>query len=214
MNEAVKEEVIEFLPVEMSVGGKNRYIHFCDHMGQQRFYGVCLHLIESWRRGTLKLDRTVDPQGECAYYMERGTCAALAMRKEETQADRAIYYKPQRKLEDGIATIDANRIDRSNPNYIRGWNQAGSNRALDIKTGETPRAATPAAKPKRLEPSKPVAPKGDGYADLINTMMNEEFKPAAKKEVTAELRPTPVRKEGESMLEMARRLRAEQKANN
>lgn len=121
----------EKFPIEVSVGGYNRHIFFCEALEQQRFYGVCLHLIDAWKAGRLS-DTEGDPNDvycDCGVAMRRGRCEARDMREKELDAGHAIYYRPllgtlERPTKD-VTTEQSSDVARSSESYKRGWDAVG-----------------------------------------------------------------------------------------
>lgn len=164
MSEEVK------IPVEMSVGGQNRHIHWCLAMNQRRFYGACLHLLDAYNAGRLKPE---DVMGDCATAMARGDCEAANKRKQEIDADRAIFYVENTGTTDRpgvVSNIGSAKVDEESENYKRGWealDRAKSGKPLPKYTPE-PSAVPYKVESKKSEPSSMSA--GD-FADAINAEM-------------------------------------------
>jgi len=133
-----------------SVGGQNRYYHFCTSNGQQRCYGVCAGMVDAY----LEKRRWImdeDEEDSCAVAMKRGNCQALDKRKLERKLDKAIFYKEKQVFEHHVSTPPEKR----DAGYWRGWNQVGASlatksKAVDVVTPPKPVVA-PSVSPLSYE---------------------------------------------------------------
>lgn len=207
-----------------SAKGENKHIHWCEPMEQKRFYSTCAHLVDAYNAKSLR------PEGDsihddCAYAMERGRCPAVAMRKAEHEKGEAIYFKPS-----NAQFIASDKVDKNSISYKRGWNQVKGTKTQDfeipIPTGRDAKPGTVNKSTSKTAPPKPEAEFAQpDYADLVTKMANEDAgvkkgevslmtakSKVGKTAINSETQPATVDtnkpKQGESMLEMARRLKA------
>lgn len=157
-----------------SADGKRNAFHLrCNVVGHCRPYAACLNLCSERKSGRLE-----SVYAECSAAIGKKICPALAMRREEKDANRAIYF-----------------IER-----IRSMGESFFEKARDLLGAS---AATPA--PVKSKPSRKssVIDKIDttGFSEVIRTdtvATKEVAAPAVKPGIT----PMP----GESLIEMARRM--------
>lgn len=91
MSEQLVDEMV--YPPKMSEGGINAYyLDDCAAVGHRPNYAVCLN-----KANALKRDGTLHGS-ECETAIRHKTCKALALRKEELKAGRAIYFVHRDKL--------------------------------------------------------------------------------------------------------------------
>lgn len=100
VNESQVIESTEELPVSRSADRDNFYFHYCDQLGQQAHYMVCLHKIEERKEGRLK-----SVWAECSAAIGNKQCPALAMRKEELRVGKAIYFVPKTQTDKVVTMI-------------------------------------------------------------------------------------------------------------
>lgn len=93
--------------LKMSKGGINAYYHTCDVYQGRSNYAVCLHTIDAVR------DRRVQLRSSCQEAIERGTCPAIAMRKQEEEAGHALFFI------DRAAQLERFKKDYVQPSAIR-----------------------------------------------------------------------------------------------
>lgn len=79
-------------PVEASRSGCNTVFHYCEPLDCRASYAGCLHTLEAIMDGRGHLR----PECEAAYLS--GTCPAIAMRKMELRADRALFFVDYKEL--------------------------------------------------------------------------------------------------------------------
>lgn len=193
-----------------SKSGMNAHLHWCDYTDQRRYFGTCAHLIDAFNKGELGEGSV---HGDCSHAMQRGNCPGLAMRAEELKAGKAIYFIPRTGNPDKPGKPKDEAAGRYNPRsagYQAGWNRVSATSGAERT--QAPVSSTPAPK----KPAKPAGPAiqnmdiGAVVTELAkqessvqkDTSAPTEKKAAHKPEVKAERLP------GESMLEMAKRLRA------
>lgn len=76
-------------PVEASAQGDNAYYcEFCNFGGHRPNYAACLSKIENRQQD----GRLSSNDSECSVAIQRRFCQVVAMREEELEAGRAIYY--------------------------------------------------------------------------------------------------------------------------
>jgi hypothetical protein len=207
MSEQFVDEMV--YPPKMSEGGINAYyLDDCAVVGHRPNYAVCLN-----KANALKRDGTLHGS-ECETAIRCKTCKALALRKEELEAGRAIYFVHRDKLQEFNEGRDAK---------VRPVVSERSKR-------RAPNIAKSAPAPKKEEHFLDV--KAGDYADALNASLQAnavsselerssqkpvEEKPVASITVSAqqskpEVENVPV-KAGMSMVEIARmRLAAKQPA--
>lgn len=207
----MSDEVIH--PVKMSMSGKNAYYHHCNHRGQAVSYAVCLNTLSAIDERRIKEDQFTDCQAAC----KAGACEARQMRKQELDADRALFFKErtninpantrsEKEAQDKALAVSSGKYDLTNPSFARGWNQVGSSKQKPV--------STPTPKPAVAPSPKPVE-KSSGYIEqdfskLVNTIATEKpvERPAPEaKPVVFDDKPLP----GETPLQFARRRAAAMK---
>lgn len=164
-------EQVQVYPVDASVGGKNAFYHWCNEMEQSRNYGVCAHLLNAFKEGRLKAE--VEERGDCAYAMARGRCPAIAMREQELEAGKALYYKPRTNYKEPVQSASL----KDTEGYQRGWDRVGislrsssqeSPLAKPIRTVERVKKETPRPQ-KRVSAEVGAA----DYSSLVNEIVSE-----------------------------------------
>ena len=206
---------------EDSASGLNAHIHWCDVHEQKRYFCICARLVDAWQAG--QLASTDELRGDCSSAMDAGRCPAVKMRREELAAGKAIYHIPRAGTLDrpGLPLGQA-KIDRSSPSYIAGWNKVGAAlRSADTRPVASQPTKTAVSAPRRIAKSEPAIVEMN-LGKLVTEMTAEEGrktavrlaeKPSASISQSAVGKSAPVQKAtpkgGESLLEMARRLRAE-----
>lgn len=78
--------IAEENPVSASRGGRNTVFHHCDIYQGRPSYASCLAIMDKTFEGTNEY------RPECAEAIHNGTCPALAMRRAELQAGRALFF--------------------------------------------------------------------------------------------------------------------------
>lgn len=162
---------IEVLPADVSKSGKNSFYHSCPLLNRRASYAVCLHTIDAAEDG--RLPETC----ECNPHIGRGLCDALAMRKQEQEAGRALFFQ-ERKL----ATASSEKESKprelvingpTRPNdksYMRGWG---------LIDGKKTRSTFSPPEPKKREPDPGVetlfGAKAKTLSDTVNKMAREEL---------------------------------------
>ena len=85
----------EVYPPSASTQGSNgRYLDYCFAVAHRPAYAACLNRVAAWK--THSLDQTL--YADCQRLMDRDECPALAMRKEEIEMGRALYFLNTKKL--------------------------------------------------------------------------------------------------------------------
>jgi len=210
------------LPPSASADGKrNAYYTQCKAIESTKPYAMCQYIIDHQNDGSMA---TI--YSDCLNAIRRGNCAAVGMREEELLKGQAIYFVERVKGAAVVAQQDAwvppvRKASRSG--YVRDKYAAG--RPIE----DAPRIAIP--RPAAPAPAKPAYEfDGNIYAAALNVAMkkdasatNRQPDPSPAAAVAAPT-PTPVSKPvaasapaptvtiraGESPLELARRLRAQQ----
>lgn len=139
----------ETLPVTASMSGNNTIYHYCEQLERRSSYGLCLYTLKAYEEGKLPLDNS------CHTCIMSGQCPALALRQQERDAGRALFFKPREYWPK--ETFDTPSKPRApitrptqpnNASYMRGWNAAG--RSSTPSMFDTPK---PAPRPKPVEKS-------------------------------------------------------------
>ena len=191
MSEHLKIDDIEIYPLEKSLSGTNAYyIHDCAAAGHTAGYCACLKKIMDHGNGRLS-----EIYANCGNAMDKNSCKASKMRKEEIAAGRALFYISRAKLQ--AQTAAENEAILAN---MRSREPAKSS------WGKAPLTHVP---PSANPQPKPSFDHGGGdYAAAINAAIQEETNKPETKLVTEtkDLQPTsaPAVKPGMSLLEMAK----------
>lgn len=170
-------------PVEASASGKNSHIITCEAVGQRRYYAVCLKLInEKKPAGSLQ-----SIYSDCFAAINKRTCPALKMQKEETAAGHALYFQ-ERKAE-ALAAFEPTRPARKFQPIERPVERPAVKKDNDILNIDT-----------------------TGFADLINKTIQDdkvEVKKLEVKPVTAAKAEPVTARPNESLLDLAKRMMAQ-----
>lgn len=169
----------ETYPPERSKGGDNAHFHLCMEIGERKAYAACLSLIEQRKDGRLPI-----AYAQCSAAIGKKECPALAMRKQEKEAGKAMFFINRKKLreffhkaEEVIATV-VSKTKWSDP-------------------------------PKKREAAPPAPPPPpithNPYADAINQALRDEEASSS----SATISQSAVSTKGLSLLELAR-MRAQQ----
>lgn len=145
------------MPVGMSAGGDNMYYVDCDVLGQKKAYAACLH-IQLMVEGATKQQQDTSAYSDCFRAINRGSCPALALRKEEKDKGRALYYIPRSTSTPPV------KLNKQSQGYAHGWNRVPGKLADDL-----PHPRGQISKNK----SEPKEEVGADYAAVVNTMMKE-----------------------------------------
>lgn len=174
-------------PPEQSMSGQNTYTIGCQVMGYSPGYCVCLHKIEAHTR-----DGDLKQYPECARAISNGSCPAIALRDQEREAGKALYFVHRELLRE--------EMDK----HLAVLHPAA------FKSKPSAPKASPARTSPAPTPKKPATPtvnldEENGYAAAINAAMREAEKPTEqpKQEEDSATSPSPA-KRGPSMLELAR----------
>lgn len=187
MTELQTDSPIE--PLASSADGKlNAYTLTCAPLGQSMNYAACL-----WRQNVLATPNVKTPAdwSGCDQARLNKTCTALLMRSEEVLAGKSIYFR-------------ARGIVRQLSDAAREWFRPG---AAGTKAPPT-RPITMVPTPK---PAKSMLDAMGSAGDLADAISAAAKTPASPPPAPV-IAPAPVALEGESPLQMARRLAAERSA--
>jgi hypothetical protein len=157
MSEQFVDEMV--YPPKMSEGGINAYyLDDCAVVGHRPNYAVCLN-----KANALKRDGTLHGS-ECEMAIRHKTCKALALRKEELEAGRAIYFVHRDKLQE----FNEGRDAKVRPVVSERSKQHAPNIA---KSAPAPKKEERFAKsaPKKEEHFLDV--KAGDYADALNASL-------------------------------------------
>lgn len=192
MSELISEDAK--LSIEVSKGGENRHIFWCDYLQQRRLYGTCLCLMDAHSAGRIT-PRAEDAYADCASGISR-ECLAVVMRKEEVKAGRAIYFTPRNEKPKHIINVDS-----SNESYRRGqskvealFDKSKDRQAVVARTADRVAQPIPQAKPK-----DEISIVGGNIADLITSEVKRAGEKSAvvdqllllKKEIAALAKTDP-----------------------
>lgn len=192
------ETIIE--PISASADGtRNMYSVQCDAVGQRMNYAAC-----QWRQGVLsKPDiKTPSDWDKCAVAARCNQCPAMQMRKEEEIAGKALYF-------------DDRNVFRKMTDAAKRW---ASNVAA-LPSGMT-KISAPAGSAMRRDPVVAARHSGsmlDSMGDmgsLADAVTAAAVAPSATHAPVARvvIPITSVARDGESPLQMARRIAAERSA--
>lgn len=223
--------ITEKLPASASKGANNGLYIQCERMGFRRKYFVCLHTIDSYERGEAKPQSQVE---DCGRAVDCGQCEAKKMHKEELAAGEAIHFK-----QDGYhAQVSAGKTGANQP--PKKWSYDTARKIVGVEASKSPvrdirrhtggvgslKTTKPTGQPiTRAE--KPTYDMMD-MAKLVTDMAKNEHeegkvalqkmtKVAVEEErpiVTAQqTKSAPSKRlEGESLIDMAKRLNKERQA--
>lgn len=168
-------------PIEFSADGKrNAFSHPCNIVGHSKAYAVCLSISE--RRSQKGLDALY---GDCLFAIGKKSCPALAMRAEELNAGKAIYFRERiRNLGETLLNAANEMIGMS----------VKKGKELTKEISKTP-----------LNDKSPLIDSGS-YAEAINLKSSEVVeKPVIEKPAPHIAKPAG----GETLIEMAKRMMRE-----
>jgi len=89
--EPTQECLDKEIPIELSMAGYNAFYFHCDTYHGRSNFAVCQHTIDA------VVDRKMQLRSDCPGAIECGSCPALAMRKREQEAGRALYFEDRRE---------------------------------------------------------------------------------------------------------------------
>lgn len=160
-------------PIEDSANGKtNAYSHYCGSVMHSKNYAVCLHLIEERKQGRL------NPQyADCSASIGKKVCPAIAMRKQEVEAGKALFF--------------TERIKNLGESFMDSVGELFTKMA-------TPLVKTPKSPVTKINDNQPSM---SGYSDAINIAIKKGDVTAPIKPVVV---VAPV--QGETLMEMAKRM--------
>ena len=156
INEAVRSAQPDY-PPEQSMAGINSFNFGCKPVGYSPGYCVCLHKLAAYER-----DQGLKSYPECEKAIRNKECPALAMRKEEREAGKALYF------------IDRNLLREEMNRRFADANAAFRPTKTPVPAPKTTTAA-PATKPapKVKSDHRLMAMPEDGYAAAINAAIAE-----------------------------------------
>ncbi len=186
----------------------NAYYVFCDVHGQQRSFSVCGHIVLAVEEDRLTPDQFTD----CQRAILRNDCPAKAMRAEEIEADRALYFVERKRPEPPVkeSTMEdllapAKRIDKTSESYLRGRAQVSSGEGIKkgpvspVTSNKGGGRSTVSRPTPKTQASAPEVGTID-YGALASKIAKQEASEKASKPTT-EIAPEP----GESAIQFARR---------
>ena len=175
------------LSPEFSMGGINAFSHGCKTVGFTPGYAVCLHKMAAYER-----DGGLKAYPECEKAIRNKDCPAIAMRKEELVAGKALYF------------IDRNILREEMDKHFKAQVPDRTPAKAPSKFNTT--KATPAPAPKVESDNRLMAmPEGDGYAAAINAAIAEANAATPVKEEPKVAAPSPSEQpKRPSLMELAR----------
>jgi glutaredoxin 2 len=196
MNEV--NEAKEDIPVVDSMRGDNTHYIGCDVRGARQNYAVCLHRNKAFEEDRLDSKSCVD----CQRAIVGKYCPALALRKEEEAAGKALYYVPRIPVKAVTTSTDSSllrsNVDKNSESYKRGYQiPSGKIAKPSAKTVTRPRSNGKAYEQSQAKSAhvKPVV-KQDKFteamkntssmADVINADVKTQ-KPVVKKSKAVEI---------------------------
>lgn len=175
------------LPPEYSMGGINAFSHGCKTVGFTPGYAVCLHKLAAFERDDGKLGS----YPECEKAIRNRDCPAIAMRKEEQVAGKALYFIDRAILREEMDKHFKSQIPERTPAKT-------ASKFVAAKT--TAPAPAPKSDERLMTPIE-----GDGYAAAINAAIAEANVAQPVKEEPKVAAPSPSdQPKRPSLLEMAR----------
>lgn len=163
------------LPPEVSGDGKrNAYHHQCAIIGNQQAYASCVDKLARRKHGALPVIFS-----DCSAAIGKKVCPAIAMRKEELAAGKAIYFIERQRFT-GLSVL----IDKA--------------KEMFKPLPQTPKKTSPGPRPEKA----PVpAIGGDYMAQAITKAVERHVGGPKPTGQAVNVRP------GETLLEAARRIR-------
>lgn len=171
-------ELIDILPIEASMSGRNSVYQFCDARQQQVSYAVCLHTIRKIQDDSIPRDQFI----ECQRAYCHNNCPSAKMRAQEVAAGQALFFIPRRReITDPVevtksgrseGAVSSGKYDMSNASYARGW-------AIGGGPGEVREQR------KAVKKSAPPPAKKSGFvemdlAQVVNAISDDDKKKAAQ----------------------------------
>jgi hypothetical protein len=130
-------------PPELSADGKrNAYYHNCKVIGGDQNFAVCLNKVEKRKAGALPAI-----YADCSAAIGKKACPAIAMRKQELQEGKAIFF------------LERQRDIKDTP-------MMGKARNLFKPTRTEPKQSAPV--------SKPAPSSGNYMADALNQAFKDQ----------------------------------------
>lgn len=173
----------DILPVDASRSGKNTVYHHCGQLERRASYAVCLFTLERFEKGKLRAD------SDCFQPLEKGLCSALALRAQEVEAGRALFFKerliPVVVQEDQPAREITGPTKPESESYMRGWNAAGR-----LFGGSKP---SPSHKPAvKTAPKPAVKTASERLFGVKESSLADAVSSAAHEAVLGAKEPTPL----------------------
>ena len=171
-------------PPAQSMGGINAYNFGCKPLGFSPGYCVCLNKIMAYER-----DGDLKTYPDCEKAIRNNDCPALAMRKEEQVAGKALYFLDRNILRE--------EMDKHFKNTMPELRHA--------KATPAPKSVPKAAPAPKSDERLMAMPEGDGYAAAINAAIAQAATEQPKQEEPQALAPSASEQPKRlSMVEMAR----------
>lgn len=169
---------------KLSMGGINAFYFHCDTYQGRSNYAVCQHTIDA------VLEERVQLRSGCVDMIRNGTCPALAMRKREEEAGKALFFIDRREQLARFAEASAKSSELVRYGKSRAGNPMPRGRQVSMEEAgrfkeelrkkqaaatEAARRATPT--PKVDDGSfNPDLAGGNLLGDAIQKMMEESSK--------------------------------------
>lgn len=171
--ELVQLQDTERYPIHSSTLGTNAYyLDFCNFGGHRPSYAACLSRI-----GLFHANEEIGVNcAECSVAISRRSCPALAMREEELEAGRALYYINRAKLQktnDENLVISGGKMNREAVSVSQITLSNTRHKAKFSQTKEQENFTT----------TSPQRSSGSDYADAINTYITKTSSVESKGEV-------------------------------
>jgi hypothetical protein len=163
---------------------RNAYTFHCRELDTRQHYAACLHKIELRKNGRLR-----EIWSDCSVAISKGLCPAIDMREAETEKGIALYFLERIRFIGLEAFVDSAR------EFFAPQRKGRNGRVLKEKPG----VAT--------KPVKTTTP-DELDLDIDDTSFSDVINKAVTK---VEVKPAVIAKQGESLLETARRLLAARK---
>lgn len=219
-NRAVFTDDTIYPPSKSMAGTNAYYMDYCTTGEQRPGYAVCLHKIKAFEEGRMR-----DQLGACAGAIQWKTCPAMGLRDKEALEGRALFYLDREKLREWHTAqmkmpVTSGFLDelKAAGKPARDAREAARVTAREAAGKNPPWSTTPLTKP--APKPAPIIGSTDGYAAAINAALKETaaLAPAPAPKAVAPQPAAPVKPvslkpaPGETMLEFAKRMRAERAA--
>lgn len=162
----------EIIDIQKSKGGINKYCHYCDVTTSNALYAICLNTVDAI------VERDMDLKwDDCVHAIKSGECPAMAMRKEEEAAGKALYFTPwifKEELPKELVKRELKPVDKTSDSYLRGRYGRNYKRMdiVGIKKTEH-KYSSPRKKPKTKELSE-EEPMNMNMGELVSVIAKEE----------------------------------------